>query len=276
MPGSGTELDPYICMKNETFQDGEYTRNYIVIGSVSITEAILALLADTSQAPVTHPDDSLLYRQVPSGDEDEDNPNHFDLSIDYKANNVAGAAVGDEELIPGASITHTVKQKQAFSVVAQYTASGVTAINTYGMIGATKDGVEGIDEEEPGFGFGIRKKLTKGALTIALMATVASYCKRVNSLTWRSWAAGEVYFKDYSFDNSDPDFDIAEFYFEISPNVSGLVLPSPFGDITITDKAGWDYLDIVYVDDPGGLPIKIPHTAQVVRTKKFIDLNGLI
>lgn len=277
MSGSGTAADPYICIKSEDSSDGNYTREYLVIGPLSMSDAFAALLSDLVQAPLTHPDDANLNRQIPSGSEDEDSPYHYDLTIEYKPDYPPSTPLdGDEFLIPGASITHTVKQKQAFSVIDSYAAPGETPIETYAMINATKDGVEGIDEEEPGFGFGLRVRMTKGTIDIGLMATVAGYCKRVNSQPWRGWAAGEVYFKDYSFDNNDEDWDYAELYFEISPNATNIVLPSPWGNITIAVKAGWDYLNISYVDDPNGRPFKVPHTASVMRTKKFIDLNGLI
>lgn len=276
MPGAGTSADPYVCLKTEDGSDGNYTREYIVIGPDSLADAFVALLSDLTQAPLAHPDNGDLYRQIPSGTEDEESPGHYDLTMEYRPNEVSAYMDGDEVLIPGASITHTVKQKQAFSVVNSYAAAGETPIETYGMINATKDGVEGIDEEEPGFGFGIRVRLTKGTIDIALMATVAGFCKRVNSDPWRGWAAGEVYFKDYSFDNNDDEWDYAELFFEISPNATNIILPSPFGDITVAAKAGWDYLNISYIDDPDGRPFKVPHTASVMRTKKFIDLNGLI
>lgn len=279
MPGSGTSADPYICLVNEEFDpaNSKVVRYYKIIGPLSVLTAFTALVA-SPECPAVHPESAGLNRQAPQIRESAEDYLHYEAIVEYTSVDVDPLVGFGVKLIPGQAISNVVRQKYAFQVLGAYAAPSQTAIDNGGAIGATKDDVEGIDEEDPGFAFGLEVRLPNGTLNLALMATVASFHKSVNSALWRGFAAGEVYFDNYEFDIEPDDHDLARLYFRVSPNATNIQIASPWGPIVVAGKRGWDYLDVSYVQQPDaqGVLRKVPHTATVLVTKRYTDFNGLV
>lgn len=132
---------------------------------------------------------------------------------------------------------------QALATVGAYAASGPPP-NFSGAIGATRDGVEGVDITVPTYNFTETHYLAATLVTGEYKATLFQLTGTVNDGVFRGFNAGEVLFLGASgAKRGQEDWEIT-FRFAASPNVTGLSV----GDMTEIEKRGWDYLWVRYED----------------------------
>ncbi len=115
-----------------------------------------------------------------------------------------------------------------------------------GAIGVDADGnVEGVDVQMPTFNFQETHTLSGTVVTDAWKKKVAGVTGTVNSGAFRGFAAGEVLFLGASGSKSSrkksASWEIT-FRFAVSANRSSLKV----GDLTVSNKRGWDYLWVSY------------------------------
>jgi len=131
---------------------------------------------------------------------------------------------------------------QSIQTRGRYAPAGENAPDFKGAIGATKDGVEGVDVTTPQYNFSETHYLPVSIVTPAYKATLFSLTGRKNASPFRGFAAGEVLFLGArGSQRGEEDWEV-NFNFSASPNVTDLAI----NDITVAEKRGWDYLWVLY------------------------------
>jgi hypothetical protein len=161
-----------------------------------------------------------------------------------------------------------------------YTDPGVASLPMdWGQsIGATKDGIEGVDIVVPVDAFRATKYVA-AAQWPALRSNIKALTGAVNDDVWtadgEAFEAGEVLFMGATWakrSEVDPaDYEVT-FEFAASQNVADLTI----GGILGIDKEGWDYLDITYEDkEDSGFFYKKPIIATVHQTYRRGNFGAL-
>ncbi len=170
----------------------------------------------------------------------------------------------------------TQRVTQALSTVASYVQSG-TATNYKGAIGWDGQQVQGVDLTIPVYRFGETHYKTNATINQAYKLTVQGLTGKTNNATFRGFAAGEVLFLGASGarrgTGSDDLWEIT-YQFAVSLTRSGFAV----GDITVTTKAGWDYLWVAYkedVDATTGVRRQIPAQVNIERVYEQGNFSGL-
>jgi len=141
-----------------------------------------------------------------------------------------------------------------------------------GAIGATKDGVAGVDIVGQAYNFQGTKYIADGSFDTTFRRALFQLTGKINAspvtLNGDSFAAGEVLFLGATWAQRQTvhplDWEV-NFKFAARPNLSGGDV-QPVGAITIDAIGGWDYLDVIYEDTTSGdgsALIKTPNYAIV-------------
>lgn len=160
---------------------------------------------------------------------------------------------------------------------AVYVADGEVAPDWKGAIGATRDGVEGVDIVLPQFSFYETHYFAAAYISEAYKHNVFWLTGQVNASYFRGKAKGEVLFEGASGSlTGDAPDDLWEitFYFRASPNATGIAI----GDITVPAKEGWHYLDVHYeetVDSLASRLVKRPYAVQLARLYDYGNFSVL-
>lgn len=173
--------------------------------------------------------------------------------------------------------TETVNYRQAFEEVAQYSEdSPASDIGFGGAINVTEDGVDGTDVQVPVHRFAETHYVPAEEVDAAFKSDIYQATGKVNSATFRGFAAGEVLCLGAvgKLDRATNLWEIV-YRFAVSPNATGLSV----GPITGIDKKGWEYLWVYYtkkVHPATKRLISVPRQANVVRVYDEADLNDLV
>jgi len=147
------------------------------------------------------------------------------------------------------------------------------AFDPKGLIGVTKNGVEGCDIMIPVFNWSETHVVPDSTVTEAYKGKLYSLTACTNAGTFRGNAVGEVLFVGASgTQRGGGDWEIT-FRFAASPNLTGIQI----GDIEGIVKGGWDYLWVrteqkVHNDELGYHPIAV-YVEQVYEPGNFEDLE---
>jgi len=148
------------------------------------------------------------------------------------------------------------------------------APNFKGAIGVTPDGIEGTDIVVPVYQFSETHYLPPAFVDGAYKASLFFLTARVNSGTFRDFAAGEVLFLGAAGSKRGAgDWEIT-FRFAASPNITGLGV----GDIANIAKQGWEYLWVLYAemeDSTAKWLVRRPVAAYVEQVYRAGDFAGL-
>ncbi|MCC7408665.1 MAG: hypothetical protein IT442_11385 [Phycisphaeraceae bacterium] len=166
---------------------------------------------------------------------------------------------------------------QSLQTIASHVPSGQTAPNFQGAIGATRDGVDGVDITVPVYRFSETHIKADSAVTGTYKGKVYSLTGKVNSGSFRGFNAGECLFLGASGSKrggaSGEDWEIT-YSFAASPNRTGLTV----GSITGIAKKGWEYLWVRYedVEDTTAKALaKRPTAAYVEKVYELGDFGDL-
>lgn len=148
--------------------------------------------------------------------------------------------------------------------VARYAPQGQTPVESHGLIGVTKDSVEGCDIPSREFNWSETHILPVAYVDAAYVMTIYALTGTVNGYAWRAYAAGEVLFKGVSGTNRDSLTAELTYSFSASPNQINLAVGNIYG----IAKQGWDYMWVRYEDDVdtnAHALVKKPKTVYVER-----------
>lgn len=167
----------------------------------------------------------------------------------------------------------------SYSTVNAY-GNGAATTDNKGLIGVTKDGVEGVDVEVGALTFSITKSFAVSAMTPTYLDTLADMVGRVNDGTWAgttddgidfSYVAGEAKFLGASGGVRNGRA-VVTFKFAASSNKTGLTV----GTITAIAKKGWEYLWVRYVDSVvNNISVKIARHVYVEQVHLSGDFSTL-
>ena len=238
--------------------------HYLVKGT---DDELLAAQAVRLQTPATH--NGLERGEItlePAG------PWHWEATVQYRP--------PDEELEEGESSysfdtgggsQHITQSKQT---VNQYAPPAKTAPDFKGAVGATKDGVEGVDITVPVYRFSETHVIADAKVTNAYKGRLFNLTGKTNSAEWGGFAVGEVLFLGASGSKRGRgDWEIT-FSFAASPNKTGLTV----GDISGVAKKGWEYLWVLYeeqVDQTAQAMVKRPKAVYVEKVYDADDFAKL-
>ena len=163
---------------------------------------------------------------------------------------------------------------QSLATMGIYAAPGRIAPDFHGAIGVTKDSIEGVDITVPIHNFTETHYLPKVYVTGAYKINLFRLTGKVNNVTFRGLAAGEVLFLGASGSiRSEDDWEIT-FRFCGSPNRRNVQI----GNITGIVKMGWDYMWVWYEDTEDAFAhvlVKAPVAVYVERVYEFGDFSVL-
>ena len=207
----------------------------------------------------------------------------FETTVTYKPFNPAqqepaelGSTTGDVSYNTGSA---TARRLHSIQTIGSYTDGGFfgvgsTAPNFKGLIGVTRDGVEGVDVNVPAPTFRETHVFTASSVTASYRRTVSLLAYKANVATFKGYAPGEVLFAGAEFHTRDAESIVGTYDFLISENVTGLSI----GDITGIDKDGWDYLWVLYNEEEDATAeylVRIPTAVYVERVYERADLSAL-
>lgn len=163
----------------------------------------------------------------------------------------------------------TIHVCHAISQVGAYAPSGLVAIPSYGLVGVTKDGVEGVDIPAREFHWSETHILPISYVSHEYAKTLYELSSTVNNAAWRSYAAGEVLFKHASGSARDNETCEITYSFAASPNLTSLSI----GGVTVPTKQGWDYLWVRYeeelADNALTKKVRMVYVDRVIERKDF-------
>ena len=162
---------------------------------------------------------------------------------------------------------------QSLSTVSKHAASG-TPPDFKGAIGVTHDNVEGVDITIPVYNFSETHYLADVVVTGAYKAALFSLTGKVNSGSFKGFAAGEVLFLGASGSKRGEDDWEITFRFAASPNRTNITI----GDMTGIAKKGWEYLWVRYEDAEDAAAqtlVKKPTAAYVEKVYEEGNFAGL-
>lgn len=266
---TATELN-----KSRTYRNGKNAqgkRLYRVTGASSESAAVSAVEA---ACPDTW--DDLVYDCTDL--QDEAIAGNYQATANYVLPERVQQAVGDPPKISFSTGGGTKHITQAISNVSNYAPAGKTAPDHKGAINVQADGtVQGLDIDCPKFEWSETHVLASGTVNDLYIAQLAALTGCTNNATFRGFMAGEVLFLGAEGTRrSDGAWEIT-FKFSQSPTGANLAI----GDITVTVKAGWDYLWIEYEevkDDTANPPRMVSrplaaHVEKVFETGAFSGLG---
>lgn len=159
---------------------------------------------------------------------------------------------------------------------------GANAPDINGVIGATKDNVEGVDIIVPAFTFTVTKLRSAAAMSAFYLGLLFDLVGKVNQAAWTitvggvtlGFERGEVLYKGASGkQRGDGQWELV-YQFAASPNVSNLTI----GSITNIQKFGHEYLEVRYdesVDDAAHALVKTPVGVYAHQVYSESDLTLL-
>ena len=170
----------------------------------------------------------------------------------------------------GGGTQHITQSRQTMG---SYAPAGQSAPDTNEAIGVAGDNVEGVDIVVPVYNWTETHYLDDAYVTSGYRRALRNLTGKLNSAGFRGFAAGEVLFMGArGARRSDEDWEIT-FSFAASENRYGLSV----GSITGIDKAGWDYLWVLYGsgEESQGELVPPPRAVYVERVYESGDFYRL-
>jgi len=185
----------------------------------------------------------------------------WDVTVQYGAKDEPEA--GDEPTFSFDTTGGTQHITQSKQNISKTAASGA-APDFKGAIGVTSNGVEGVDITVPVYAFTYTYYLAPEAVTQSFRMQVFALTGKVNSGSFRGFAAGEVLFLGATGSVRRGEKWEITFRFAASQNRTNI----PVGTITVPSKKGWEYLWVKYAeqeDENAKTLVQQPIAAYVER-----------
>jgi hypothetical protein len=202
--------------------------------------------------------------------------NVFKVSAQYKAGFDENTVSGAEEPDPVYSFDTgggTQHLTQSLKTVAKHP---TTAPDYSGAIGYDGENVNGIDVTMPVMNFSETHYLKPGKVSTKYKKTIAELTGSVNSNSFKGYSEGEVLFLGASGSRrGDSRSDLWEVTYKFAVSASRKDIK--VGDLTVTEKKGWDYLWVRYADDVKDkkMLVKKPSAAYVEKVYERKDFGQL-
>lgn len=168
----------------------------------------------------------------------------------------------------------TTNVKRAHTVVNKASRLDISTLppETYGLIGATKDGVEGVDIADPGLSFTITAYYTPQIWDTSVAVVLSALSKTYNSAIFYGFPPGEVLLDYVDAQGEAYKMVPVTFYFTRKPNIVA-VADLPFPPLTMLGHDIVDYLYEKSVDN--SKQVIWPSHRQVLRVRYPGNFNLL-
>ncbi len=207
--------------------------------------------------------------------EERINETTFKIVVQYKESGTTSSEEEEQESTysfdTGGGTQHLT---QSIETVGKYPSS---APDYGGAIGYDGEKVNGVDIVQPVSNFSETHYLSDSVITTSYKKGVARITGMMNYSSFRGYDPGEVLFMGASGtkkgDDSDPLWEVT-FKFSVSPNRTSFKV----GDITVSEKYGWDYMWVRYadeVDDEKKTLVKKPTAVYIERVYKITKFSAL-
>ena len=148
--------------------------------------------------------------------------------------------------------------------------------NHGGTINVTPEKIEGVDIDNAGFSFVVRKLVESSAMTTGYRQALFTASNRVNSATWRGFQPGELRLVSVEANQRDSESWELTFQFQAIQNVENQTI----GGIEGVSKLGHEYIwgeyETQVVDDNGVKSTrKVLQSLHVEQVYKLADFNVL-
>jgi hypothetical protein len=171
----------------------------------------------------------------------------------------------------------------SLSTTGKFAPAGQTAPDFKQLIGVTADSVEGVDVQVPAFSFTVTRYMASGDLSSGYVSSLYNLTGCVNTDTVNlnvdgvqlTFQPGELLFMGATGRKRGQDDWEVTLHFSASQNRQNFTV----GDITITNKLGWEYLWIRYddrVDANAKKLVKVPIAAYVEKVYHESAMSGLL
>jgi len=195
----------------------------------------------------------------------------WDVTVQYGAKDEPEA--GDEPTFSFDTTGGTQHITQSKQNISRTAASG-SAPDFKGAIGVTSNGVEGVDITVPVYAFTYTYYLEPERVTQGFRAQIFNLTGKVNSGSFRGFAAGEVLFLGATGSVRRGEKWEITFRFAASQNRTNINV----GGITVPSKKGWEYLWVRYAeqeDENAKTLVQQPIAAYVERVYDEADFSPL-
>ena len=211
----------------------EYQQPYVLRGFSSIADALIAVRTSGLLSSRT--------RRVSIHEDTTGEETNYSVDIEHSNTPDPDKAGSIRFSISGTQVKSMIGVRR----LGCYTKDGSINDPYGGLIGVTKDGVEGVDLDVYNGTFSITRKFPASWFHWDNYRLINLAAGRFNGLPWNGFAVGEVRFLGAEGDwQSDGDYGEMTFNFATSPNSSDLFV----GDIGPIAKRGWDYLNVEYAE----------------------------
>ncbi|MDD5699073.1 MAG: hypothetical protein PHH77_10700 [Victivallaceae bacterium] len=252
--------------------DGNYTTAEIPYFVFEVEDEDAAIEFALANVPV-------LYNKIPLESIEIDeriSSNVFKITAQYKAGFDETTSSGNEEPDPVYSFDTgggTQHLTQSLKTVAKYPPA---APDYGGAIGYDGEDVKGVDVTMPVMNFSETHYLKPRKVTTKYKKTIGELTGSVNNGSFKGYAEGEVLFLGATGSRrGDSRSDLWEvtYKFAMSANRKNIKV----GELTVTEKKGWDYLWVRYADDVKDKKtlVKKPIAAYVEKVYERKDLGQL-
>lgn len=270
------KLEPAFFDRTQAIDnDGNYTTAEIPYFVFEAEDEDVAIDFAKANVPIMYNDIPLESIEI----DERLSKNVFKVTAQYKKSSAAAlSAIDNDEPDPVYSFDTgggTQHLTQSLKTVGKYPS---TAPDYSGAIGYDGENVTGIDVTMPVMNFSETHYLKPRKVSTKYKKTIAELTGNVNSKQFKGYSEGEVLFLGASGsrrgDSSDNFWEIS-FKFAVSSNQKKIKI----GDLSISEKKGWDYLWVRYADDVknGKTLVKKPIAAYVekVYERKDFGLLGI-
>jgi hypothetical protein len=268
-----TKIEPAFFDRTQAIDnDGNYTTAEIPYFVFEVEDESAAIEFALANVP-------LLYNSIPLESIEIDeriSSNVFKITAQYKAGFDENTLSGNEEPDPVYSFDTgggTQHLTQSLKTVAKYPS---TAPDYNGAIGYDGENVKGVDVTMPVMNFSETHYLKPSKVTTKYKKNLGELTGKVNDGSFKGYSEGEVLFMGATGSRrGDSRSDLWEvtYKFAMSANRRNIKV----GELTVTEKKGWDYLWVRYADDVKDKKtlVKKPIAAYVEKVYERKDLGKL-
>ncbi|MDD5597633.1 MAG: hypothetical protein PHV82_06795 [Victivallaceae bacterium] len=252
--------------------DGNYTTAEIPYFVFEVEDEDAAIAFALANVPI-------MYNSIPLESIEIDeriSANVFKVTAQYKAGFDETNTSSDDDSDPVYSFDTgggTQHLTQSLETISKYPS---TAPDYSGAIGYDGEDVKGVDVTMPIMNFSETHYLKPSKVTTKYKKTIGELTGSVNNGAFKGYTEGEVLFLGASGsrrgDSSSNLWEVT-YKFAVSANRKSIKV----GDLTVTEKKGWDYLWVRYADDVKDKKtlVKKPIAAYVEKVYERKDFGNL-
>lgn len=262
-----------LCNEDLSEDDADYGAFFAPNDDVALAKYIYANFPDYRVFTTPGGDIILYLRNISAGEETK---NGWKFTIEYGPPHRKQFQENEPTYVQFGFTTNGDSKhlSRSLAVISAVARTGATTLppETYRLIGASKDTVEGIDISDASLAFNITGFYDTSVWNTSVLTLFTAMTKRMNNATFYGFPAGEVLLDDVQAQGEILKVTPVTFNFLHSPNINGAVdLPFP-----VLTALGHDYIDYRYVEEAmSDQIVQWPLYRYVHRVREFGNFSLL-